>query len=210
MRRELFLRILERVREQDSWFEQKIDALGKKGLHLWQKVVAAFRILAYGSSYDMVDEYVRFSESSASDCLDHFCSAVDAKFGAEYLRSPTMEDLQRILKENASRGFPGMIGSLDCMNWKWDNCPKAWQGSYKGIKGTSIVLEAAVSYDLWFWQCFFGMPRSMNDINVLQRSPLLHSFVDGSMPKSNTNSMVIHIICSIGLWTVFTPTGLCL
>ena len=92
MRRELFLRIFEGVREQDSWFEQKIDALGKKGLHPLQKVVAAFRILAYGSSYDMVDEYVRISESSASDCLDHFCSAVDAKFGAEYLRSPTMED----------------------------------------------------------------------------------------------------------------------
>jgi hypothetical protein len=42
------------------------------------------------------------------------------------LRCPTMEDLQRILKENATRGFPGMIGSLDCMNWKWESCPKAF------------------------------------------------------------------------------------
>jgi hypothetical protein len=31
--------------------------------------------------------------------------------------------------------------------------------------------------------CFFGMPGSMNDINVLQRSPLLHVFLDGSMPE---------------------------
>ena len=185
MRRELFLRILEGVREQDPWFEQKTDAIGKKGMHPLQKVVAAIRILAYGCSYDMVDEYVRVSESSASECVDHFCSAVINKYGQECLRNPTMEDLKRILEENAARGFPGMIGSIDCMHWKWDNCPVAWQGSFRGVKGTSIVLEAAVSYDLWFWHSFFGMPGSMNDINVLQRSPILHSFLDGTMPRLN-------------------------
>lgn len=167
MRRDLFLRVHAGIREQDPWLAQKTDAHGKNGMHPLQKAVAAFRILAYGCSYDMVDEYVRVSESSASDCLEHFCSAVEAKFGPEHLHSPTTDDLKRIQKENASRGFPGMISSLDCMNWKWENCPKAWHGSYRGVKGTSIVLEAAVSYDLWFWHSFFGMTGSLNDINVL-------------------------------------------
>ncbi|XP_024380546.1 uncharacterized protein [Physcomitrium patens] len=49
----------------------------------------------------------------------------------------------------------------------------------------SIVLEAAVFHDLWFWHAFFGMPSRMNDINVLQRSPLLHSIITGKMPSVN-------------------------
>ena len=77
-----------------------------------------------------------------------------------------------------------MLGSLDCYAWKWDKCPKAWQGQYKGHKGTSVILEAAVSYDLWFWHAFFGMPGTLNDINVLQRSPLFDEIVNGTGSKT--------------------------
>jgi hypothetical protein len=203
----------QRVREQDPWFEHKTDALGKKGLFPLQKVVAAIRILAYGCSYDMVDEYARISESSASDCVEHFCSVVEARFGSEYLRSSNMDHLKSILEESSSRGFPGMIGSLDCYNWKWENCPKAWYGSPRGVKGTSIILEASVSYDLWFWHAFFGMPGSMNDINVLQRSPLLHAFLDGSMPEiryeinGNSYTTPYWLVDGIYLsWPVFIKT----
>nr|XP_024391393.1 uncharacterized protein LOC112289904 [Physcomitrium patens] len=118
MRRELFLRIINGVKAQDPWFEQKIDALGKKGLYPLQKVVAAIRLLAYGCSCNIIGDYIQISESSASDCLQHFCAAIEAHFGPEYLRSPTEEDLKRILIGNAACGFLGMIGSIDCYNWK--------------------------------------------------------------------------------------------
>jgi len=29
----------------------------------------------------------------------------------------------------------------------------------------TIILEAVASQDLWIWHAFFGMPRSLNDIN---------------------------------------------
>ncbi|XP_074300308.1 uncharacterized protein LOC141631548 [Silene latifolia] len=44
-------------------------------------------------------------------------------FGAEYLRSPNANDLQRLLEIGAHRGFPGMMGSIDFMHWQWKNCP---------------------------------------------------------------------------------------
>jgi hypothetical protein len=85
------------------------------------------------------------------------------------------------MSENSARGFPGMLGSIDCYNWSWKNCPKANQGQYRGNKGTSVVLEAVASKDLWIWHCFFGLPGSFNDINVFQRSHLLRKLESGTM-----------------------------
>ena len=180
MRREVFLRVLNGVKDVDSYFEQKRDALLQPGLSTIQKVTAAIRQMAYGTGADACDEYIRIGESTAAVCLDRFASAVVGKFGGQYLRALTPDDLERILRINAARGFPGLQGSLDCYNWRWDKCPKAQQGQFKGHKGTSIVLEAVVDGDLWFWHVHFGLPGSLNDINVVQRSTLLHDFINGN------------------------------
>jgi hypothetical protein len=94
-------------------FVRKFDALGKHGLHPLQRVVAALRNLSYGVPKDAVDEYVRISESSAHESLSMFCRAVCELYGAEYGRQPTEDDLRRILKIIANRGFPGCVGSID-------------------------------------------------------------------------------------------------
>ena len=83
-------------------------------------------------------------------------------------------------------GFTGMLGSLDCMHWRWKNCPAAWAGQYTGKEGNpTIILEAVVSYDLWFWHAFFGMPGSHNDINVLDSSHLFSDLENGRAPPAN-------------------------
>ena len=71
-------------------------------------------------------------------------------FSNEYLRSPNTNDIARILAEGKQRRFPRMLGSLDCMHWKWKNCPVAWKGMYVGhAQEPTIILEAMASYDLW-------------------------------------------------------------
>ncbi|XP_057780013.1 uncharacterized protein LOC130998617 [Salvia miltiorrhiza] len=162
------------------------DATGRIGLSSLQKCTGAMRVLAYGTSSDVVDEYLRMSSSSTRDALVHFVEGVISCFGGTYLRRPNEQDLARLLYVGEQRGFPGMIGSIDCMHWEWKNCPNAWAGQYTGrSEKPTIILEVVASYDLWIWHAFFGTPGSCNDINVLHRSPVFNDVLEGRTPKVN-------------------------
>jgi len=121
------------------------------------------RILAYGDAADLFVEYIRYSESMILRCLIEFLDAFIRLYGEQYLRFPNLEDAIRISTDNARRGFPGLLGNLDCMHMPWEQCPKAWQGQYKSGRkdGPIIVLEAIATQDLWIWHSFCGVPGSL-------------------------------------------------
>ena len=129
----------------------RVDALRRKGLSPLQKCTTAIRILAYGSPADSVDEYVRIGETTAVECLERFVLGICTIFGNEYLRRPNNEDIERLLQMGATRGFPGMLGSIDYMHWEWKNCAVAWKGQFcRGdYRNLTIILEAVASQDLW-------------------------------------------------------------
>uniref|UniRef100_A0A0D3CAL4 Mediator complex subunit 15 KIX domain-containing protein n=1 Tax=Brassica oleracea var. oleracea TaxID=109376 RepID=A0A0D3CAL4_BRAOL len=152
MNKSLFLRIVERLGNEIPYFQQRRNGHGRNGLSTLQKCSSAIRSLAYGQAGDVNDEYLRLAASTAILCLENFAEAIIQLFGDEYLRRPTTEDLQRLLDVGEARGFPGMIGSIDCMHWEWKNCPTAWKGT-------------------------------LNDINVLDRSPVFDDILQGRAPK---------------------------
>ena len=86
MARHVFNRIREGVVAHDPYFECKTDTLGKLGFSSYQKCTAAIRMLAYGIPGDLVDEYVRMSETTCLMSMYKFCQAVIEVFGPEYLR----------------------------------------------------------------------------------------------------------------------------
>ncbi|XP_019170546.1 PREDICTED: putative nuclease HARBI1 [Ipomoea nil] len=186
MSRNLFLRIANAVAEHDNYFVQRRDTIGRLGLSTLQKVTAAFRILTYGVAADAIDEYIQIGESTAIESLKRFCRAVVEVFGQRYLRAPDANDVARLLEIGERRGFPGMLGSLDCMHWTWKNCPTAWAGQYAGrSREPTIVLEAVADYDLWIWHAHFGLPGSNNDINVLEASHLFANIANGTAPLAH-------------------------
>ena len=157
MNKELFLRIVHGLSEYIPFFQQRRDATGRFGLSPLQKCTAAIRMLAYGSAADAVDEYLRLGKSTTLSCLHNFTDGIIWLFGNEYLRRPTPEDLQRLLDIGEKRGFPGMVGSIDCMHWEWKNCPTSWKGQYaRGSTKPTIVLEAVASQDLWICTFFWS------------------------------------------------------
>ena len=169
MRKSLFLRITEAMVENDDYFVQKENAAKTMGLHPIQKCTAAMRMLSNGASADSLDEYLGMGESTVLESLVRFCKGVCKVFGKEYLRRPTPNDVERLYREGEERGFPGMLGSIDCMHWTWKNCPTAHHGQYRSgdKKVPTLILEAVASKDLWIWHAFFGLAGTLNDINVL-------------------------------------------
>ncbi|KAK2648264.1 hypothetical protein Ddye_015753 [Dipteronia dyeriana] len=144
------------------------------------KITAVFRMLAYGCPADPTDEYFKIGESTTIESLKRFCRAVVDEFTGEYLRSPNATDVARLLCIGKDRGFSEMLGSLDCMHWKWKNYPTAWAGQYAGRSGSpAIILEAVADYDLWIWHAYFGLPGTNNDINVLEASHLFSNLAKG-------------------------------
>src|SRR5438128_1151707 len=143
-------------------------------------------MLTYGVPADATDEIVRIGESTVIRSLERLVKAIVQIFEEEYLRSPNDIDTARLFAIGESRGFPGMLGSLDCMHWKWKNYPSAWQGQYSGyLHEPTIILEAVASQDLWIQHAFWGLPGSLNDINVLHHSPLFTKIVEGEGPEVN-------------------------
>ena len=98
MGRHVFLRIVDALSNFDPYFQQRVDALGRKGLSPLQKCTAAMRMLAYGVSADAVDDYVRIGESTAIECLKKFVTDVILVFENEYLRKPNSIDIRRLLE----------------------------------------------------------------------------------------------------------------
>lgn len=112
-------------------------------------MTAAIRMIAYGMSVDQVDEYLQIGESTTIERLKRFFKVVVEIFDDKYLRSPNNNDIARLLAEGEKRGFRGILRSIDCMYWKWKNCPTTWHVYSGHVHKPTIILEVVVSYDLW-------------------------------------------------------------
>ena len=62
-----------------------------------KKVIAVFRMLAYGLLADATDEYVKIGKSTTLERLKKYCRAVVEVFVERYLRTPTANDIVRLL-----------------------------------------------------------------------------------------------------------------
>ncbi|GJS56894.1 ALP1-like protein isoform X1 [Tanacetum coccineum] len=146
MARPLFNEIVTAVIDHDPFFRSNMDCVGRQGIFGLLKCTSAIRQLAYGVHADFLDEYMQISERTSRTALDHFCQAVMNIYGPDFLRKPTVTDIEKlshyVRRDHGSDPF--------------------------------ILLEAVASQDLWIWHAFFGVAGSNNDINVLYQSSLFN------------------------------------
>jgi hypothetical protein len=167
----------------DVFFE---DLTGQRKVRAHVKVLNILKILRFGVSFVAFEDYFQFSESGVRLAFHAFCDAVsnDAELTSTFL--PTMmtrQDAEKAQKLHKDKhGIDGMAFSIDCCHIYWKNCPTAWKGQFENGKNDrpSIVLEAGIDYDLFFWHVAFGFPGTQNDLVIWDRSHLHTSLEDGT------------------------------
>ncbi|GJX79744.1 ALP1-like protein isoform X1 [Tanacetum coccineum] len=150
----LFNQIVNAVTTHSAYFQCNPDCAGREGISSLIKCTSAIRQLAYGVNASFLDEYMQISERSSRMSLDHFCQAVMEIYGPEFLRKPTVTDVEKLYRYHEEKhGFSGMLGSLDCTDWEWFGCPYAFKGQYvrrdHGSNPFILLVAVCVSIDLW-------------------------------------------------------------
>ena len=75
-----------------------------------------------------------------------------------------------------------MFASWVCKHFPWDMCPMAKADQHKGKeKKNMLILEAICDPDTYIWYSFFGEPGSLNDLNILEKSTIVGSILNGMM-----------------------------
>jgi Plant transposon protein len=212
--RNVFNRILNAI-ERSEYFQRTSDCTGKLGAYPLTKLISVLRVLANATSLDAQDEYCQLSESTVKLCLKAFIDVIETEFQEEFLRYPTTAELKYLMKRMSLRGFPGAWASIDCSHVTWKNCPTALQGQYRNKSGQcSIVTEVVCDENRRAWSVFVGMPGSLNDINVMDHSPMVQDIMCGMFPpridyKIRGTTREIPYLLADGIypeWPIFAKT----
>jgi len=77
MHKHVFLHIIEALGQYDEYFQLRVDATGRSGISPLQKCTVVIRMLAYGTSTDSVDDYLRIGETTTPKCVNKFTRGCD-------------------------------------------------------------------------------------------------------------------------------------
>ncbi|GJZ71171.1 RNA-directed DNA polymerase, eukaryota [Tanacetum coccineum] len=191
----LFAKIVNDITSYDAqplpeyfrFFRKGYDATGRGSICAILICTSVIRQLAYGTTPDAFDEYLQIAERCSRECLDNFTKCIYILYVEEYLRRPSLEDIEKTYALHEEKhGLLRMLGSIDCMHWDWKNCPKALHGQSKrkDHKYPTLMLEAVADQRLWIWHAYFGVPREKNNLNVLYGSHLFDDVLADTAPEA--------------------------
>jgi len=200
--RSVFRRIILAVKDE-PFFQQRINVTGRLQAHPLQQGVAAFRVIAYGEAADRSDENVRLSRSTMAQATKLLLEVIVRRWKTTYVRRPNQSELKKMMERTAESGFRGCMGSLDCTHWEWHQCRMGMAGAYQSRKGSRVVVvEAVCDKDLWIWHLLVGAPGYVNDIIVLNQSPLFLDVTAGRWPPRGVTFTVNGITRTLSYYLV--------
>ena len=117
------------------------------GIYPLVRVVACFRRLVYGDSYDREDKNLQILSTEVWRIFKIFCRLIVEEFGEQYInRCPTEAEKERCTSMMCSRGFPGCFASWDCKHFRWATCPTRLAGQHLGEYSNLFFASNNVEY----------------------------------------------------------------
>ncbi len=116
----------------------KKEGRGRRPKELVLKVMGVLRVLGRAHCFDDVEESTNIS-AEVHRCFFHrFCEIFATKVASAWLRPPeSRNEVLAVFTMYGAVGFPGCIGSIDCVHIPWERCPAADRALFTNGKEVS-------------------------------------------------------------------------
>ena len=132
----------------EEWFPQKkYDTAGREWTPIFLKLLGTLRILGKGCSWDLLYELSGISGEVHRKWTLQFIHKFSEEMYPIHVHGPRdTDELIKVTSLYAAVGFPGCVGSTDCVHIRWEMCPSLWFSAYKNGKNSyaSITYEMTV------------------------------------------------------------------
>jgi hypothetical protein len=153
----------------ENWFPQKkVDACGREVTPIFLKLLGTLRILGKGCSWDLLYELSGVSAEVHRNWTLKFLEKFSTEMYSVYPRNS--EELDAVTSLYAACGFPGCVGSTDCVHIRWECCPSMWSSVFKNGKHTyaSIAYEMTVDHTKRFQATTIGHYGTTSDKTIVK------------------------------------------
>ena len=100
---------------------------------------------------------------------------------------PQGDDLLRVTEQYASMGFPGCVGSTDCVHFFWDRCPHNVRFLHSGKEGKpTVAYSMIVDHMRRIRSVTAGHPGARNDKSISQYDKSLQDMRTGRLYRDET------------------------
>ena len=156
----------------ETWFPQKkYDVCGRELTPIFLKLLGTLRMLGKGCSWDLLYELSGVSGNVHRKWTYLFIEKFSKEMYPVYVHGPrNNEELNTITSLYAACGFPGCVGSTDCVHIRWEMCPAVWASAYRNGKHNyaSIAYEMTVDHSKRFQSTTIGHYGTTSDKTVVK------------------------------------------
>jgi hypothetical protein len=187
----LFQRLVDMTRA-NNWFSEKKDCTGRLAAPLELKILGVLRVLGRGYCFDGIEELCFISREVNRRFFHTWCDLFSKKYFSIYCNPPsTKEEIDRTMAVYNRLGFPGCIGSTDCVHIRWERCPVGERFLHKGKEGyPTLSYEVTVDHTSKIMAVTHGFPGATNDLTVVRFDGFVTDIHDGLKYADVTFPMV--------------------
>lgn len=156
----------------ERWFPQKeFDVCGRETTPVFLKLLGTLRMLGKGCSWDLLYELSGVSAEVHRKWTLNFIAKFCTEMYPVYVHGPRNSDeIASVTALYAAAGFPGCVGSTDCVHIRWEMCPVMWSSAFKNGKNNyaSISYEMTVDHTKRFQATTIGHYGTTSDMTIVK------------------------------------------
>lgn len=156
----------------ERWFPQpRKDCCGREIPPISLKLLGTLRMLGKGCSWDLLYELSGVSAEVHRRWTLKFIEKFSKEMYPVYVHGPrNSEELEEVTGLYSASGFPGCVGSTDCVHIRWEMCPSVWSSAFRNGKHSyaSIAYEMTVSHSKKFQSTTTGHYGTTSDKTIVK------------------------------------------